>query len=75
VPFPGDVFDPETLSLLQKAFDAAWEETGFALAREDFDPTAMRTLMAIRIMAAVRDGERDPGRLKEMAVAAIRDAY
>ena len=69
--FPTDCFDAETLGLMTKAFDAAWEEVGFALINEDITPTALRTLMAMRIMAAVRDGERDPERLKELAIEAI----
>ena len=71
MPFPRDCFDPETLGLMTKAFDAAWEEVGFALVNEDVTPTALRQIMALRIMAAVRDGERDPQRLKELALAAI----
>jgi hypothetical protein len=71
MPFPNDCYDPETLRLMTKAFDAAWEEVGFALINEDITPTALRTLMAMRIMAAVRDGERDPERLKELAIEAI----
>jgi hypothetical protein len=74
MPFPSDSFDAETLALMRKAFDEAWEEIGFALARDDFDPSGVRTLMALRIMAAVRDGERDPERLKELALRAIENA-
>ena len=72
--FPSDCFDAETLGLMKKAFDAAWEEVGFALASKDDNPTALRKLMAVRIMAAVRDGERDPERLKEMALETIARA-
>jgi hypothetical protein len=32
-------------------------------------------MMAVRIMAAVRDGERDPERLKELALEAIAKPY
>jgi len=69
-----DFYDPETLALMTKAFHGACEETGYSLASEECDLTAARTLMAIRIMAAVRDGERDPVRLKELAREAIKDA-
>jgi hypothetical protein len=31
--------------------------------------------MSIRIMLAVRHGERDPGRLKKMALEAIAQIY
>ena len=72
--FPSDCFDAETLGLMTKAFDAAWEEVGFALASKDDNPMALGKLMAVRIMTAVRDGERDPERLKEMALEAIARA-
>ena len=52
-----------------------WEEVGFALARKGTDPTAVRTLMSVRIMAAVRYGERDPERLKELALEAVAKSY
>ena len=73
--FPTDCFDRETLNLMHWAFQTAWEEVGFVLAIRDVDPTGPRTVMALRIMAAVRDGERDPVRLKELALDAIKDAY
>ena len=73
MPFPRDCYDPETLCLMTKAFDAAWEEVGFALVNEDVTPAALRKIMAVRIMAAVRDGERDPERLKELAIEAVAE--
>ena len=75
MPFPTEGFDAETLALMRKAFDAAWEEVGFALAMRNVEPTAIRTLMSVRIMAAVRDGERDPDELKELALEAVAKAY
>ena len=65
----------ETFQLMSGAFDAAWEEVGFALASKHDNATALHKLMAVRIMAAVRDGERDPERLKEIALDAIAKAY
>jgi hypothetical protein len=73
--FPPDCFDAETLNLMSRAFDAAWDEVGFALANKDVNPTALRALMAVRIMAEVRDGERDPESLKELAVRAVAKVY
>jgi len=66
--FPKDLYDPKTLDLMQWAFDTAWEEVEYALAGGKIDPTGLRTIMSVRIMAAVRDGERDPERLKELAI-------
>ena len=74
MPFPTDHYDPEA-ALMRKAFDAAWQEVGFALTRIGTDPTAVHTLMSVSIMAAVRDGERDPNELKELALEAIVKAY
>jgi hypothetical protein len=71
MPFPTDHFDAKTLALMRKAFDAAWEEVAFALARKDANPNAVRILMSVRIMAAVRDGERDPERITELALEAV----
>ena len=57
------------------AFHTAWEEVGLVLGIKDVNPTGPRTLMAIRIMTAVRNGERDPERLKELALEVIGGAY
>ena len=73
--FPKDSYDPKTLDLMQWAFDTAWEEVEYALAGGKIDRTGLRTIMSVRIMAAVRDGERDPERLKEFALEAIAKAY
>jgi hypothetical protein len=75
MPFPKDCYGPETLGLMTQAFDAAWEEAEYALASNTFDPTGLRRLLALKIMVAVRDGERDPERLKELALDAIAQAY
>jgi hypothetical protein len=64
----GHCYDEETLELMGQALDAAWEEIGFAL---DDRPAALRSLMALRIMGAVHDGERGRQRLKELALQAV----
>ena len=64
--FPRDGFDAETLDLMAWVLDTAWEKAELALANKDADLAAQRTLMGIRIMA-----ERDPERLKELALQAI----
>ena len=69
--FPKEYYTPDMLDLMTWAFDAAWEDVEFALAKTDANPSALRTLMAVRIMTAVRDGERDPERLKELALEAV----
>ncbi len=69
--FPGECYDPEMLTLITCALDAAWDEVEFALD----DRKGLRTIMALRIIAAVRDGERDPEHLKELALDAAVKAY
>jgi hypothetical protein len=72
---PRECYDPETLDLMTRALDAAWGEVELALASNSLDSTGLRSVMSIRIMLAVRHGERDPGRLKEMALEAIAQIY
>jgi hypothetical protein len=70
--FPRECYYPETLKLMSRAFNAAWDEV---LAGSTVDPTGLKTVMAIRIMTAVRDGEHEPARLKELALDAIASVY
>ena len=65
--FPRDGFDAETLDFkMAWVLDTAWEKAELTLTNKDADLSAQRTLMGIRIMA-----ERDPERLKELALQAI----
>ncbi len=72
MPFPEGAYDRETLALMRQALDEAWNEAGTDPA---FRPIVNRgrigALMALRIMAAVKNGERDPERLKLVALTAI----
>jgi hypothetical protein len=59
---PG-AFDPEAIAAMTKAFDAACNKLG------DVDqPEVAREVIAGRIIAAARLGERDPARLLEAAL-------
>jgi hypothetical protein len=72
--FPYKAYDPETLSVVGRAFDAAWRE----FRRTHCEPAdrleATRKMMALRVMAAANDGERDPQRLKQLAIQVADDA-
>ena len=70
--FPKDLYDPKTLDLMQWAFDTAWEEVEYALAGSQIDRTGLRTIMSVRIMAAVRDGARPRA---PQGAGAIGDRY
>jgi hypothetical protein len=65
--FPKDHYDTETIRLMWQAFDAAWEEVGF----KEYETVATQRSMALAIMAAVRAAERNPERLKVIALRAI----
>ena len=64
-----DSFSPETLAVLEAAFNAAWEAvvtSGMAC-----DQQATRTALADAIVYFASEGETDPKRLKELALAAL----
>ncbi len=69
--FPASSFDPETLRLLSRVFDEAWTETQVMLGAKPLDATTVRSALAQRILAAAKGGERDPTRLKLIALRAI----
>jgi hypothetical protein len=75
MPFPRECYDLETLDLMTRALDAAWDDVELGGISKVVDPPGLRTVMEVRIMAAVRDGERDPERLKELALEPVAQSY
>lgn len=69
--FPDASYDPETLAVMARAFDEAWESVQNALGVKPLDANVLRTRLATRIMTAANRGERDPLRLKLIALGAI----
>jgi hypothetical protein len=63
----GSVFDPEATRKLGNAFDAAC-----ALVGHTPQPTATWEAIAKNILEAAKQGERDPRRLREAGLAAVR---
>jgi len=63
----GFVFDPETTRILGNAFDAAC-----ALVGRTPRPTATWEAIAKNILEAAKQGERDPRRLRDAGLAALR---
>jgi hypothetical protein len=59
----GGSFDPETVQILQDALDEAWA----SLVPAQQTP-ATKSEMAKRILAAADEGERDPAKLKSLAL-------
>jgi hypothetical protein len=60
---PG-AFDPEAIAAMSEAFEAACNELD-----EAGQPKAAPEVIATRIIAAARRGERDPARLRAAALA------
>jgi hypothetical protein len=60
---PYDVFDPETLVILGKAYDKA-----LACLHDRGQPLVVREIMAQRIFDLATTGERNPDRLCEAAL-------
>jgi hypothetical protein len=69
----GDMFpessDPKLRRLMECSFGAACLEIDVASMLEY--GKAAETMMALRIMTTVAAGERDPGRLKDLALQAV----
>jgi hypothetical protein len=67
-------FDPETLAVLQGAFDAAWQElqTAGSIFAQDAYGESAREMLAKKIVAAAKSGERDPEKLR---LAALHGLY
>ena len=69
--FPAASYDPETLDMLIRVFDEAWVATQSKLVNRPFDANAIRSALAKRIIVAADKGERDPARLKLIALQEV----
>ena len=71
MPFSGyrESFSAETLAVLEAAFNAAWDAV--VASGVDCDRQATRTALADAIVYFASEGETDPKRLKELALAAL----
>lgn len=65
-------FDPETLSIMGRALDEAWSEVeGWSAVRAEPEKAGIKRALALRILAAVRVGQRDPERLRAVALHVV----
>jgi hypothetical protein len=70
LPFiPQNIFDDAATRIMGKAFDAACKEL-----HDTGQPELVHEVMAKRIIAAARKGERSVARLRDIALAGLRDA-
>ena len=63
-----EAFDSETKALMTRALDESWRELQAMLIVDPLDADALRAKLASRISSAARNGERDPQRLKLIAL-------
>ena len=67
-----EAFDPATVAMMGRVCDGAWHEATNRLSLFSArDSTSLRNVLALRVMAAVANGERDPDRLRLIALAAL----
>ena len=71
MPFPDGCYTPEVLKVMQAALDAAWQEIETVAQQRTINYSGLRRIMAIRIMAAVKDGVNDPAQLSQLALSAV----
>ena len=64
-------YDAETVQLLTSVFNEAWATTQKILGPTPLTTELLRASMATRIMMAADKGERNPQRLKLVALQAI----
>jgi hypothetical protein len=63
-------YDPKTMKLLDAVFDAAWAElTAKREAISISDAAKMKMAVTNRLLAAADRGERDPDRLRRIALS------
>ena len=68
---PANHFDCETVSLMGRVCDQAWIELRNKLVFPDHEEQGVRSSLAHRVLDAVNQGERNPDRLKAIALAAV----
>lgn len=68
MPFSSTNYGPDTVAILGRAFSDAWSEIQESGSLH-IDQEAGRADLARRILAAAADGERDPDRLKVLALS------
>jgi hypothetical protein len=69
--FSATSYDPKTLDMLIRVFDEAWAATQAKLVNRPFDANALRSALAKRIIVAADKGERDPARLRLIALQEV----
>jgi hypothetical protein len=65
-------FEPEMVAMMGRALDEAWAELeSKAPLRAQPEMEGIKRALALRIMSAVRGGQRDPDRLRAVALHVV----
>ena len=71
MPFSGRAYDPNDLALMTRVLDETWQAVLSKSVYRALDPTRTRHDMALRIMQAIDEDQRDPENLRRVAMLAI----
>ena len=71
MPFSGRAYDPDDLALMTRVLDETWQAVLSKSVYRALDPTQTRRAMALRILQAVDEGQRDPDDLRRVAMLAV----
>ena len=71
MPFSERAYDPDDLALMTRVLDETWQAVLSKSVYRALDPTRTRHEMALRIMQAVDEGQRDPDDLRRVAMLAV----
>jgi hypothetical protein len=71
MPFSDRAYDIATWRLLHQVLEEAWQDILSRSVYRALDPSRARRAMALLIMQAIDQGQRDPEHLKRIAISAI----
>jgi hypothetical protein len=73
--FDNSIYTPQQLTLIQAAFDGAWEQIARDLSPRPEALEAARLKLAETVLAVAQNGFNDPNNLKERALKMFADPY
>jgi hypothetical protein len=71
----GASYGPETLKVILKAFDDAWDEIGPCFSRRGLEAQSVRLTLANAILEVAREDSRDAYELRNAALQAMALVY
>jgi hypothetical protein len=75
LPLPFEGYAPELKAVMDRAFENACAGVVAATSGKGSDTMAVRTVISVTIVLAVRKGELEERRLTQLALEAVKDIY